>query len=243
MLFRILEEIVKGGIELYTYQNFNRSMASPVPPIRHQGSVMKVTGRGEQAYSPDMADVTIGVLTEKKELMEAQQQNSKNIFNVISSLLALGIPQNNIQTIDYRIDAEYDYIDGKQVFRNYKVTHLLKVTIEELRNIALVVDTAVQNGANYVSGIVFKSRKKELFYRQALTKAMHDASQKALALTGVLKATLNPVPINIIEGLESSTSPLNISASYVKGVTSTQFEPGQLIAKAEITASFQYYMS
>ncbi|MDP4161597.1 MAG: SIMPL domain-containing protein [Bacillota bacterium] len=228
---------------MYTNQNSNRGINSHVPPLRHHDAVLKVIGRGEKAYTPDMAEVTIGVMTEKKELIEAQQLNSKLISNVISSLLSLGIPQHNIQTFDYRIDSEYDYIGGKQVFRGYKVTHLLKVTIEELRNIGKIVDTAVQNGANYVASIIFKSRNKEAFYRQALTMAMHDAIQKAQALTGEIKATLNPVPLYITEGLESSSLPINISASFVKGVSTTQFEPGQLIAKAEITASFQYYMT
>ena len=120
-----------------------------------RNNIIKVNGEGEIAVQPDTATVNLGVVTESKELMEAQQQNSIIANKVINALIALGIDKNQIQTVDYRIEPEYDYSSGQQIFRGYKITHILQVKIDDLSIIGKVVDTAVENGANYVANVQF----------------------------------------------------------------------------------------
>ena len=115
---------------------------------QNRKNIIKVNGDGEIAVQPDTATVNLGVVTESKELMEAQQQNSIIANKVINSLIALGIDKNQIQTIEYRIEPNYDYSSGEQIFRGYKITHILQVKIDDLSIIGKVVDTAVENGAN-----------------------------------------------------------------------------------------------
>lgn len=210
--------------------------------LTEKENVIKVTGEGEIAVQPDSASVNLGVITEDKELIAAQQQNSKLTTNVINSLLSLSINQTDIQTFDYRIESDYDYIEGKQVFRGYKVTHILKVKIKELSKIGTVVDQAVQNGVNYVSNVEFTSRNKDSYYQQALALALNKAIEKAKTIAGALKVTLVPVPILVIEG-GNAVQPLHYQPEMlVKAVSSAQFEPGQIQVKANILAEFRYYL-
>jgi uncharacterized protein len=208
--------------------------------LHPKGHLIKVTGEGELVLPPDSASVNLGVITEMKELIPAQQQNSVDVTKVINAIKTLGIAQNLIQTSDYRIDTEYDYEQGKQLFRGYKVTHLLQVKIEELSLIGKVVDTAVQNGANYVSSVQFSLKNKDGYYLQALALALNNASEKAKTIATTIHVTLNPTPTSVVESV-SSVQPIHYQAeALAKGLSSSPIEPGQLKIKAVISAEFQY---
>ncbi|MFL6517266.1 MAG: SIMPL domain-containing protein, partial [Bacillus sp. (in: firmicutes)] len=157
-----------------------------------KGHLIKVTGEGEMAVPPDSAIVNLGIITENKQLLTAQHQNSLEVTKVIDSLISLGITKSHIQTSDYRIEADYDYDQGKQIFRGYKITHILQVKIEDLSIIGKVVDTAVLNGVNNVSNVQFTASNKESFYQQALILAVKNATQKAKTIAGTLQVTLIP---------------------------------------------------
>jgi uncharacterized protein len=206
-----------------------------------QNNLIKVRGEGEITVQPDTASVNIGVVTEGKELIGAQQQNSMAANKVIDSITKLGIDRNQIQTLDYRIESDYDYDQGKQIFRGYKITHNLQVRIEDLSIIGKVVDTAVQNGANYVANVQFTTRYKESYYQQALTVALNNASNKAKTIANTIRVTLNPTPILVTEGGEM-IQPIEIQqAAFTKAASSTQIQPGQLIIKASIAADYRYH--
>ncbi|MFB5195520.1 SIMPL domain-containing protein [Neobacillus sp. KR4-4] len=209
----------------------------------HRSNLIKVSGEGEIDVQPDSALVNLGIITESKQLITAQQQNSAEATKVIDSLIELGITKNHIQTFDYRIESDYDYDQGKQIFRGYKITHILKVIIDDLSIIGKVVDTAVQNGVNYVSNVQFTAKNKELFYQQALVLAVNNASEKAKTIASTIKVSLKPTPIQIIEGGSTVQPVFNQSATFVKGMTSTPLEPGQIKVKAEVIADFKFTSS
>jgi uncharacterized protein len=206
-----------------------------------QRNLIKVRGEGEIAVQPDIASVNLGVVTEGKELIVAQQQNSVAANKVIDTLTRLGIDSNQIQTFDYRIEPDYEYDQGKQIFRGYKITHILDIKIDDLNIIGKVVDTAVQNGANYVANIQFTTKYKETYYQQALTYALNNAGNKAKTIANTLRVTLNPTPILVVEGGEM-IQPIELQqVAFAKAVNSTQIQPGQLIIKASISADFNYH--
>ncbi|MFL6563191.1 MAG: SIMPL domain-containing protein, partial [Bacillus sp. (in: firmicutes)] len=162
------------------------------------------------------------------------------VTKVIESLISMGITKNHIQTFDYRIESDYDYEQGKQIFRGYKITHILQVKIEDLSIIGKVVDTAVLNGVNNVSNVQFTASNKESFYQQALILAVKNATQKAKTIAGTLQVTLIPTPIAVVEGGNTAQPVFNQPGTFVKGMTTTPLEPGQIIVKAEVIAEFQF---
>ncbi|TDL77130.1 DUF541 domain-containing protein [Rhodococcus qingshengii] len=206
-----------------------------------RNNLIKVKGEGEIAVQPDTATVNLGVVTESKELISAQQQNSIVGNKVIDSLIALGIDRNQIQTFDYRIEPNYDYDQGKQIFRGYKVTHILEVKIDDLSIIGKVVDTAVQNGANHVANVQFTTRYKDSYYQQALVMALNNASSKAKTIANTLRVTLNPTPILVTEGTDVIQPFESQHIAFSKGVSSTQILPGQLLIKASVSADYKYH--
>lgn len=219
---------------MYNYHPLIRSGLAP------KDHLIKVSGEGELAIPPDSASVNIGVITDGKQLIAAQQQNSLEVTKVIDALTALGISKNNIQTFDYRIESVYDYDQGKQIFRGYKITHILQIKLEDLSLVGKIVDTAVQNGVNFVSNVQFTVKNKDAFYKQALVLAVNNATDKAKTIARSLNVELIPIPSVIVEGGSTVQPIFNQLGTFVKASTSTQLEPGQIIIKAEVIAEFHF---
>lgn len=223
------------------YQDYHR-VWNPNTALRAANTnEIRVIGEGTVDIQPDQADVILGIITENKELVSAQQDNSKVSSQVMNALLALQIPREKIRTSDYSIFPQYDFVDGVQTFRNYKVEHRLTVTLNNMDQIGTVVDKAVESGANSILAINFSANNKTLQEQQALTLAVHDATQKAGAIAQSLRVQLKQPPVLIIEGGHSITipEPLYTTLPMVKGV-STTIEPGLLQVKATISAVFQF---
>ncbi|MYL35041.1 DUF541 domain-containing protein [Pontibacillus yanchengensis] len=218
----------------------------PSPPYRQaersSQRIMTVTGIGTLSATPTIVKIQLGVVTEGEELTKTQQENAQAMNNVIQSLNQMGIPSENIQTVDYYIYPQYDYVDGKQEFKGYQVTHMISVTIENLEETGTVIDTAVKNGANRVSNIQFTIKDPQEFYAKALREALNDCVVKAQTMADTLNLNLDPTPIKIVERVqETPSSNQTLAKSEAVAGVSTKIEPGQLEIIARVEAQFQYF--
>jgi len=203
--------------------------------------IITVKGEGTVTAEPDTATVVIGVTTENKDLVEAQQQNAREAAKLVKALLGSGIPAENIRTSEYRVESVYDYKEGVQIFRGYKVTHLFQVKMTDLAKVGTIVDAAIQSGANYVSDIQFTNSRKENLYNEALALAVKNAAQKAATISTAIGVKLIPVPLTVTEGTEQPRPYTEYHTPMVKGIsTTTPIQPGQLLIEATITARYQF---
>lgn len=225
---------------MYNNHVISRSQAVLSPTYRQRENILKVEGEGMISATPDKSIITLGVVTESKEVSTAQSENAIAMSQIIESLTQMGIPNEDIKTEDYRIDIQYDYENGKQIMRGYKVTHLLQVTINQISQTGKIIDTAVQNGANIVSNIHFTIANPDDFYNQALSLAIKNAQQKAITIANTLGLTLNPIPIKVTES-SISTPPVPFHAVMLAKSESTLIQPGQTQIRANILAEFIYF--
>ena len=172
----------------YCYPHFNMC-----------GNLMSIEGMGAIKALPDIAEISLGVITENEKLGIAQQQNAVKANEMINALLNIGIPKENIKSYSYSIEQIYEYIDGKRVLRGYKVTNKFLVAVEDMESIGAVIDTAIANGANTVYNVDFKISNPSVYYREALTKAVENAIEKARAIGMTLNTSVNRIPIKIVE--------------------------------------------
>ncbi|NOU98769.1 SIMPL domain-containing protein [Paenibacillus planticolens] len=201
---------------------------------------IEVTGEGTVSATPTKAIIVLGVITEKVSLAEAQKENANAITNIVNALVELSIPKEHIQTTHYSIDIQYNNEDGKQVFRGYQVTHLLQLTIDQINQTGLVVDTAVMNGANNVSNIRFTLAHPEIAYKNALSLAIKDSLLKAMNIAQTLGVTLHPAPC-LVQETSRSQEPIPFSAISYSTSAATPIQPGELKIVASIKAEFTYY--
>ena len=200
---------------------------------------LRVNGEGIVRASPDQATISLGVRTENIDPASAQQENALLVAKVLTSMTSLGIPDDHIKTTDYRIEPQYDFQDGKEIFRNYKVTHMIDILTSQIDQVGVIVDTAVKNGANSVSNIRFSLANPELVYNQALSISLRNAYQKALAITQTIRTTLVPIPLKVVE-LSGEPLPVLYQANVFSKAAATPIQPGELTISARVQVEYEY---
>lgn len=199
---------------------------------------LKVLGKGTVSVKPDSAEVVVGVITENTQLEVAQEENANTTQQVINSIKAIGVPLKNIQTQNYNIRANYDYINGRQIFRGYEVTNNLEILISNINTVGEIIDTAVKNGANSLGGIIFIISDQTKYYYEALKSAVEDAQNKARIIANELNVNLNIIPIQISEQSEANNAPLVMT--FKSTSNNTPIEAGENTIDADIEAVFVY---
>ena len=88
----------------------------------------KYTNRARYCYCK------LGSYNRSKNIETAQRENIIISNRVIDKLgKEIGVLRKDIQTSIYNIEPQYDYIEGKQIFRNYKVTNIFYCYYKEYR--------------------------------------------------------------------------------------------------------------
>lgn len=206
--------------------------------ICSQAKRMTLSGKGVVKAKPDVAFVNLGVESQGKNLQEVQQENAIIANRIVNTLIKLGINENNIQTFSYIINPEYDYIEGKQVFKGYRVIHNYKIALDNTESVGRIIDAAVGSGANIVGNIEFGITKGSIYYNQALNLAIEDAINKAENIERRFNYIINKVPYSIKE--ESYGQPIVMESTAFKAQSSTPVKSGLLDITAAVTVVFCY---
>lgn len=216
-------------------------MYYPYIPERHNRSSRRitVTGHGQVAVEPDVATVQIEVSTVNKQVSVAQEQNAQIMNQVIQSILQLGVPRENIRTVSYTVFPQYDYVDGKQIFRGYEVNNSISVKLTDIQQVGTVIDTAVANGANRVSNIQFSVEDESIYQQQAIDNALKDAQLKATTIAQSLQLNMQPQPIKVTE-LDAVANPVRYKSVAMSEMSSTPIEQGQIIIAAAMSVQYSF---
>jgi uncharacterized protein len=211
---------------------------NPAQVIQYQNRI-KVYGDGIVTAVPNQVSATIGVITEGKDIAQVQKENAEITNQILAILNKHQIPEKYIQTYDYQINMEYDYVDGKQIFRGYRVQNLLKLTLVNIKQLGVILNQVIEAGANYVSNITFSVSDPSPYYVEAIQEALKNAHKKAESIVNELKVSWNPTPVRI-EELRMTITPVVHQYSYVKGVSTESFQPGILEFQSEIKVVYVY---
>lgn len=220
---------------------------SPFTPIypkdkrkQNRENLIKVNGEGTISAPPDHIEVIMGVVTENKNVTEAQQQNADKADAIINSLIQLGIPKINIQSTDYQISPIYKFEENQQILVGYRVQHLLKVLVDDIGKIGAVIDQAVQQGANIISSISFMVKNPELYYNQALQIAIKNGLQKAKTISSTLGIILSSTPVQVVEQSRIPYPPQVKAVQYAQAAA-TPIEPGRLQITANVSMKYRFF--
>ncbi|WP_017184851.1 SIMPL domain-containing protein [Alkalibacillus haloalkaliphilus] len=203
--------------------------------------ILRVTGKGVIETESDVAQVTLTVVTRDESLSISQSTNAETMDQVIGALLELGLTTEQIKTVSYTIYPQYQYVDGEQQFIGYEVRNSIQVTIYDIGVVGEVVDEAVRNGVNEVSGLSFSVKDPQAVYRLALQEALEDAVLKAMSLTSAMQVSLDPTPIEVNEQGALSDPVTPYTMTLEQSQTLTPIEPGMIEVEANLIAKFHYH--
>jgi uncharacterized protein YggE len=156
---------------------------------------ISLTGSGSASAQADQATVNLGVQTNSLEANAAIQENADLMSAVIDAIKAVGVGEEDITTTSYSVYPEYDWTDEGRVFKGYRVTNLVQVTVKDLDLVGEVIDEAADAGANQINGISFglSDSKREELKTNAYVAALTDAQDKAQVIADTLGLTITGV--------------------------------------------------
>jgi uncharacterized protein YggE len=219
------------------------AQSSEVSPAEN----ITVVGQGSVRMSPDIAQISIGMETSADTVGEAVAENEAQMEEILAALLAAGIDEKDIQTMNYSIQLDRY---PEQVLRTesssaesadepapvYRVSNMVTVTVRDLESVGDVLDAVIEAGANNIWGISFALDDPTTAQAEARSKAMEDALARAEALAELGGVELGPV-MSISEVVGATPVPLAaMSERAVAGAG--PISPGELEISYQVQVSY-----
>ncbi|SFR95428.1 SIMPL domain-containing protein [Anaeromicropila populeti] len=199
-------------------------------------NAMTLTGTGLVNAVPDTAVIRLGVQTTGENLIEVQRENAEKMEQVLEALQQFDVME--IQTAEYAINKIYEYENNTRIDRGYSVRNILEINTSSLGETGMLIDAAVNAGANVIEAVEFQVSKRETYYMQALNLAVMNAYQKAKSILKNIGVTSEPVPRNIIENTGMAVPMRN--GVVREALSSTPIEMGSKQIEASVTVEFVY---
>lgn len=143
-----------------------------------------ISGEGKVVAVPDIATLSLGVITEKKEVADAQKENIEKVNKIVDELKKLKIAKEDIKTTNYQIYPKYNWTqDRGQKLTGYEINQSVQVKIRDMEKIGEVLAKSAILGANQIGGLNFTIDDLEKVKQEAREKALKNAQEKASALS------------------------------------------------------------
>lgn len=176
-----------------------------------QRDTIAISAEGKVTALPDIASISIGVLTEKKTVSEAQKENTAKMNAIVSKIKEFGVATEDIKTTNYSIYPQYDWVNNRQVERGFQVSQNVDVKVRDLAKIGDVLAAVGDLGANQVGGVTFTIDDPEDLRQQARIKGLEAAKSKAQALADAAGVKLGKV-VGFSENTGSVPTPIMYDA-------------------------------
>jgi len=159
-----------------------------LPPL------ISVNGVGEVKVQPDEVLLNFGVEMRDKNLDIARKQSDAKAAAIISYLKKQGIDARYIQTSYVNVQPVYnDGEYGKTTPNFYMAQKSMTVLVKKLDKFDQILSGLYEVGVNRVDNIDFQVSDLDKYKAEARKQAVHDAKQKATALTAELNARVGRV--------------------------------------------------
>jgi uncharacterized protein len=188
-----------------------------------------VSGDSIVQAQPDTAIVSISVVTQAKQAIDAQQQNATKAEAVVRTLKSAAGAGAEVKTGGYSLQPQRVYKEGQPpTITGYEARNTVTVTLNELNRLGAVIDASGQAGANDISGISFTLRQD----RPARDQALKDATREAISKAQVIAQSLGGRVVRVVEvqeeGVQRPQPIYQAEAFMMKRDASTPIEIGSL---------------
>ena len=199
-----------------------------------------VSATGEAKLTPDRAALYVGVQSRAASAAAAARDNAQRQTAVINSIVALGIPRQQISTENYSVSPEmrFDQNTQKSTVTGYVVNNVVRVELQRVDQVAPVIDAALAKGANQINSLDFFASNSDDARHRALADAIAIARGDAEAMARAAGGTLG----SLLELSSSETGPRPVfrTAAAAGMVNATPIEPGEQTVRVSVSARWQF---
>ncbi len=177
--------------------------AAAAPALAADAHTISMSGHGEAKAAPDLVTVNAGVTTSAATAAAALSANTARMKQVFAALEKMGVPQKNIQTMNFSVSPQYSNPQGNEGPRltGYQVNNQVRLQLDDVSGLGKALDALAAAGANHMNGIGFAIRDPAPLLAKARADAIADARLRAETYARAAGVTLGPI-LSISEGGE-----------------------------------------
>jgi uncharacterized protein YggE len=179
------------------------------PALAAAPRTLSMSGHGEVQAAPDQAQVTAGVTTAAPTAAAALSANTARMKTVFAALEKIGVPEKNIQTVNFSVSPQYTNGADNQPPRltGYQVSNDVALRLDDVSRLGAALDALVGAGANQMNAISFSIRDPAPLLDKARADAVANARARAQTYARAAGVTLGPI-LSIAEGGGDASRPL-----------------------------------
>ncbi len=176
------------------------ALAEPAGP-----PVLTATGEGSASAAPDIAVVSLGVVSEAATAQDALAANAKDMNAVVDTITGAGIEKKDVATSGLFVEPVYSDPakdpSGQSKITGYRVSNQVTVRIRDIGKSGPLLDKVITAGANRVNGVSFEIGRSEALRDAAIKAAIAEARRRAELMAEAAGVKLGPIQsINANEG-------------------------------------------
>lgn len=206
-------------------------------------SEISVNGTGETYISADTVYITLGVQTRQTNVREAQSSVNEKIKAVREAIIAMGIPEEDINTDQLNIYMYTEFTDAGEERIVYHVSSMLTIRSDDVTAAGSIIDAAFAEGANTLDGVRFTAAETEEAENAAIRAAVADARRKAdvIAEASGLKITgIEKLSEGYVSSFDSGVNNFTMTREEAKAAgASTEIQAAKLCVTAQITVVYE----
>tara|TARA_R110002126_G_scaffold150368_12_gene296635 strand:- start:1813 stop:2523 length:711 start_codon:yes stop_codon:yes gene_type:complete len=169
---------------------FSVSANSSLPATRH----IAVQGTAELTTTPDIAVVSLEVISTQKTALEAKADVDKRVNQLLDGLDDFAVKTDDVTASNLLTEPEYIYTDGnQQQLVGYRASRSLKLKLTNLEQLNKLLDFALSVRIDEVQDIQLQSSKADELRKQVTAMAAENAKANGKALANAFDAKLGRI--------------------------------------------------
>lgn len=226
--------------------SMNLALAQDVAVVSNDqfnATTLNLAAHGEVRVAPDMATITLGVMTEARTAQEAMQQNAARMTGVVAALRRAGIAEREIQTSSINLSPQYRYEQNQPpILTGYQASNTVSIRVLELNRLGPAIDAVVASGANQIHGIGFGLQNPQVAEDEARRKAVAALLAKATLYASATGYRLDRL-VNLSEGGGYVSPPPRPMPMFARAEmaqdASTPVQGGELVVRIDVSGVYQ----
>ncbi len=148
-------------------------------------ALMTVTGQGSVTATPDMASVTVGVMTQATDAASAVAANNEAMSALHEALDDFGVRESDRRSRGFTVQPTYDHrssvssAGGMPKIAGYRVSNQLTVNVLDLDRLGDLLGAVISSGSNTINSLQFGNTDAEKRLDEARKLAVENAIHRA----------------------------------------------------------------
>lgn len=202
--------------------------------------IIEASGEGTVNVAPDVATISLGVVTQAATAKEASEENARKMTEVVQALNRLGVAGRDLRTqaVSLAPVTETRPNEAPRI-RGYRASNQLEATTKNLALVGPILDETVKVGANLAGGVSFSLSDPAAAQTSALRQATREANARAAAMAEAIGKRITRVVEIRTADVPMPVRPMEMMRTAAP--TSTPVEAGELTIRARVflRAEFQ----